>query len=127
MPDAVGRLTGRIGLCQAQTGQGATNLRTRTGCAHRYSIPVLVITCNTRISALGRDDTQGADHLAIFRWLTKWAPYVGDVTAIPRAVREGVMRAMSGSPDPVLVELAHANNPRSTCASYPSPTSGRRS
>ncbi len=106
MADAVGRLTGSVGVCLATTGPGATNLLTGVGGAFRDSSPVLVITCNNRTVDLGRDDAQAADHVAIFRPLTKWATYVGEPAAIPRAVREAVIRATSGCPGPVLVDFA---------------------
>lgn len=108
MADAVGRLSGIPGVCLATTGPGATNLLTGVGGALRDSSPVLVITCNNRVGDLGRDDTQAADHVAIFGPLTKWAVYVADSAAIPRVIHEAAIRATSGCPGPVLLDLARS-------------------
>src|SRR5262249_15491879 len=106
MADAVGRLTGRPGVCLATTGPGATNLITGVGGALRDSSPVLVITCNNRAADLGRDDAQNADHVAIFRPLSKWATLVTEPPAIPRPIHEAAIRATSGCPGPVVLDFA---------------------
>lgn len=106
MADAMGRLTRRPGVCLATTGPGATNLLTGVGGAMRDSSPVLVLTCNNRTPDIGRDDAQAAEHVAIFRPLTKWATMVADPLAIPRVLREAAIRATSGCPGPVLVDFA---------------------
>jgi acetolactate synthase-1/2/3 large subunit len=106
MADAVGRLTRRLGVCLATTGPGATNLLTGVGGAMRDSSPVLVMTCNNRMRDIGRDDAQHADHVAIFRPMTKWATLVSDPLAIPRVLHEAAIRATSGCPGPVLVDFA---------------------
>jgi thiamine pyrophosphate-dependent acetolactate synthase large subunit-like protein len=105
MADAVGRLSGQPGVCLATTGPGATNLLTGVGGALRDSSPVIVITCNNKLPDLGRDDAQAADHLAIFRPLTKWSLQVADTRSIPRAIHEAAIRATSGSPGPVLLDF----------------------
>ncbi|MEZ3158914.1 thiamine pyrophosphate-binding protein [Microbacterium sp. BWT-B31] len=105
MADAVGRLSGQPGVCLATTGPGATNLLTGVGGAMRDSSPVIVITCNNRLPDLGRDDAQSADHLALFRPLTKWVLQVADTRAIPRAIHEAAIRATSGLPGPVLLDF----------------------
>lgn len=106
MADAAGRLTGRLGVCLATTGPGATNLLTGIGGAYRDSSPVLALTCNNRLADLDRDDAQGADHVQIFRALTKWATLVTEPAAIPRALAEAALRATGGCPGPVLVDFA---------------------
>lgn len=106
MADAAGRLTRQIGVCLATTGPGATNLLTGVGGAMRDSSPMIVLTCNNRTGELGRDDAQNADHVAIFRSITKWATLVADPLAIPRVLHEAAIRATSGCPGPVLVDLA---------------------
>ena len=108
MADAVGRLTGSPGVCLATTGPGATNLLTGVGGALRDSSPVLVSSCNNRAADLGRDDAQAADHVAIFRPLTKWAMLVTDPLSIPRVVHEAAIRATSGCPGPVLIDFARS-------------------
>jgi acetolactate synthase-1/2/3 large subunit len=108
MADAVGRLTGEPGVCLATTGPGATNLITGVGGALRDSSPVLVITCNNRAADLGRDDAQAAEHVAIFRPLTKWAALVSDPVTIPRLIHEAAIRATSGCPGPVLLDFTRS-------------------
>lgn len=105
MADAAGRLTGRPGVCLATTGPGATNLLTGVGGAMRDSSPVLVLTCNNFNRDLGRDDAQAADHVSIFRPLTKSATLVSDPSLIPQVITESYLRAVSGCPGPVLVDL----------------------
>ncbi len=105
MADAVGRLTGRPGVCIATTGPGATNLLTGIGGAFRDSSPVLAITCNNNLRDVGRDDAQAADHVEIFRSLTKRAIFVGDPLAIPQAIEEAYLIATSGCPGPVLLDF----------------------
>lgn len=106
MADAAGRLTRRLGVCLATTGPGATNLLTGVGGALRDSSPVIVLTCNNRLPDIGRDDAQAAEHVAIFRPITKWAAFVSDPLTIPRVLREAAIRATSGCPGPVLVDFA---------------------
>jgi hypothetical protein len=106
MADAVGRLTRQPGVCLATTGPGATNLLTGVGGAMRDSSPVLVLTCNNRMAEMGRDDAQNADHVAIFRPMTKWTTLVLDPLTIPRVLQEAAIRATSGCPGPVLVDFA---------------------
>jgi acetolactate synthase I/II/III large subunit len=106
MADAVGRLTGTPGVCLATTGPGATNLLTGVGGALRDSSPVIVLTCNNRLRHVERDDAQNADHVSIFRPLTKWTHFVADGSTIPRVLAEAGGRAVSGNPGPVLVDFA---------------------
>jgi acetolactate synthase-1/2/3 large subunit len=106
MADAVGRLTGRPGVCLATTGPGATNLLTGVGGAFRDSSPVIVITCNNRLPDLDRDDAQAADHVAIFRPLVKWAKLVAHPGTIVQSLQEAYLRATTGCPGPVLVDFA---------------------
>jgi acetolactate synthase-1/2/3 large subunit len=106
MADAVGRLSHGLGACLATTGPGATNLLTGVGGAMRDSSPVLVLTCNNRLREIARDDAQNADHVSIFRPMTKWATLVPDPLAIPRVLHEAAIRATSGCPGPVLVDFA---------------------
>lgn len=108
MADAIGRVTGLPGVCLATTGPGATNLLTGVGGALRDSSPVLVITCNNRSQDLYRDDAQAADHIAIFRPLTKWATLVTEATAIPRALQEAALRATGANPGPVLIDFTRS-------------------
>jgi acetolactate synthase-1/2/3 large subunit len=106
MADAVGRMTGKPGVCIATTGPGATNLLTGVGGAFRDSSPVLVLTCNNRLPDLDRDDAQAADHIAIFRPLVKWAKLVSHPGTIVQILQEAYLRATTGCPGPVLVDFA---------------------
>lgn len=106
MADAIGRATGLPGVCLATTGPGATNLLTGVGGALRDSSPVLVITCNNRSPEIGRDDAQNADHVAIFRTLTKWATLVTDTASIPRVLHEAALRATGANPGPILIDFS---------------------
>lgn len=108
MADAVGRLTGTPGVCLATTGPGATNLLTGVGGALRDSSPVIVLTCNNRLPDVERDDAQNADHVSIFRPLTKWTHFVADGSTIPRVLAEAGARAVSSNPGPVLVDFARS-------------------
>lgn len=106
MADAYGRLTGEPGVCLATTGPGATNMLTGIGGAFRDSSPVIAITCNNRLGDLDRDDAQGADHVAIYEPLVKWAKLVSTPASIRQAVEEAYLRARTGNPGPVLLDFA---------------------
>ncbi len=105
MADAAGRISGLPGVCLATTGPGATNLLTGVGGARRDSSPMLVLTCNNKGPDIDRDDAQNADHVAIFRPLTKWATLVTDTASIPRVLHEAALRATGSNPGPVLVDF----------------------
>lgn len=105
MADAYGRLTGRPGVCLATTGPGATNLLTGVGGAIRDSSPMLVITCNNFTRDLERDDTQAADHVGIFKTLTKRTWLVTETSVIPQVLFEAFVVATTGCPGPVLVDF----------------------
>ncbi len=106
MADAYGRVTGTPGVCLATTGPGATNLITGIGGAMRDSSPVIVLTVNNRRRDIGYDDSQDADHVALFQSLTKWSVLVSAPERIPHAMREAFRRALGGCPGPVLVDFS---------------------
>jgi thiamine pyrophosphate-dependent acetolactate synthase large subunit-like protein len=106
MADAYARITGRPAACIATTGPGATNMLTGVGGAFRDSSPVIAITCNNRLADLGRDDAQAADHVAIYQSLVKWAKLVSTAGSIRQVLEEAYIRATTGCPGPVLVDLA---------------------
>jgi acetolactate synthase I/II/III large subunit len=106
MADAYGRITGTPGVCLATTGPGATNLLTGVGGALRDSSPSLVITCNNHAENIDKDDAQNADHVALFRPLTKHSRLVSQPSGIVQALEEAYVRAMSGNPGPVHVDFA---------------------
>lgn len=106
MADAMGRLSGETGVCLATTGPGATNLITGVGGALKDSSPVLVLVANNRAQHLGRDDTQAADHVAIFRPLTKETMCVYHPSDIVPKLRWSLQAARAGCPGPVLLDVA---------------------
>ncbi|WP_037677336.1 thiamine pyrophosphate-binding protein [Streptomyces griseus] len=106
MADAYGRLTGTPGVCLATTGPGATNLLTGIGGAIRDSSPVLVLTCNNAGENIHRDDAQNADHVELFRPLTKYSRLVAHPGALRQAVEEAYLNAMSGNPGPAHLDFA---------------------
>jgi acetolactate synthase-1/2/3 large subunit len=106
MADAYGRITGTPGVCIATTGPGATNLITGVGGALRDSSPAIVITCNNNGENITKDDAQNADHVELFRPLTKWSRLVAHASSIVQAIDEAYVRAMSGNPGPVHLDFA---------------------
>ncbi|MBO0875056.1 MAG: thiamine pyrophosphate-binding protein, partial [Pseudonocardia sp.] len=106
MADAYGRLTRTPGVCLATAGPGATNLLTGVGGALRDSSPVLVLTCNNNAENVDKDDAQNADHVALFRPLTKHSRLVSRPSGIVQALEEAYLRAMAGNPGPVHVDFA---------------------
>ena len=103
--DGYGRFTGCPGVALVTTGPGATNLLTGVGGAFRDSSPCVLLTVNNRTPHIAEDDTQAADHVAIFRPLTKWATLVTDPAAIPSVLEEAFRVAVDGNPGPVLVDF----------------------
>lgn len=106
MADAYGRLSGTPGVCLATTGPGATNLITGVGGALRDSSPALVITCNNNGENIHKDDAQNADHVELFKPLTKYSRLVAHRSSIIQAVQEAYVNAMSGNPGPVHLDFA---------------------
>jgi acetolactate synthase-1/2/3 large subunit len=106
MADAYGRLTGAPGVCLATTGPGATNLLTGVGGAFRDSSPCIVITCNNNGENIHKDDAQNADHVQIFRSLTKYSRLVAHGASIRQAIEEAFVNAMTGTPGPVHLDFA---------------------
>ena len=106
MADAYGRLTGVPAVALATTGPGATNLLTGIGGALRDSSPLIVITCNNNSADLGKDDAQNADHIALFRPLTKQSRLVVRPEAVIQALEEAYVGAVTGNPGPTHVDFS---------------------
>ena len=106
MADAYGRLTGQPGVCLATTGPGATNLMTGVAGSLRDSSPTLILTCNNRGENINRDDAQNADHVELFRPITKYSRLVAHRSAIKQAMEEAYINAMSGNPGPAHLDFA---------------------
>lgn len=103
--DGYARVTGKVGVCLATSGPGATNLVTGIMTAHMDSIPVLAITGQVKSNMLGKDAFQEADIVGITVPITKVNYLVQDIREIPRIVKEAYYIARTGRPGPVLVDI----------------------
>lgn len=98
--------TGRVGVCMATSGPGATNLVTAIADAHMDSVPMVAITGQVPSQSIGSDAFQEADISGITMPITKHNYLVTDPVEIPRAVAEAFHIASTGRPGPVLVDVA---------------------
>ncbi len=105
MADGYARATGRVGVCLATSGPGATNLVTGIATAYMDSIPMVAITGQVRTSVIGNDAFQEADTIGITRPVTKHSYLVKDVRDMARVVREAFYIASTGRPGPVVIDL----------------------
>jgi acetolactate synthase-1/2/3 large subunit len=103
--DGYARVTGRVGVCIATSGPGATNLVTGIATAYMDSIPVVFITGNVAVPLLGRDSFQEVDTAGITMPITKHNYIVKDITTLAETIREAFLIARSGRPGPVLIDL----------------------
>ncbi|VVD67099.1 acetolactate synthase [Pandoraea morbifera] len=99
------RATGKLGVCLATSGPGATNLVTGIADAASDSVPVLAITGNVATHWLGKNAFQEVDIVAITRPVTKLARQVREARDIPAAIREAAACALAGRPGPVLLDF----------------------
>ena len=105
MADGYARATGRVGVCMATSGPGATNLITGLTTANMDSSPVVAITGQVPTSLLGRDGFQEADVQGVSLPVTKHNYLVTDVEELPAALKEAFYIARTGRPGPVLVDI----------------------
>ncbi len=98
--------TGRVGVCMATSGPGATNLVTPLADAHMDSVPIVAITGQVPSAAIGSDAFQEADIRGITMPVTKHNYLVTDPAQIPRAIAEAFHIAATGRPGPVLVDIS---------------------
>ena len=105
MADGYARASGKVGVCLATSGPGATNLVTGIATAYMDSIPIVAITGQVRTSVIGNDAFQEADTIGITRSITKHSYLVKDVNDLARVVREAFHIARTGRPGPVLIDL----------------------
>lgn len=103
--DGYARATGRVGVCFATSGPGATNLVTGIATAYMDSIPIVAITCNVGVSLLGKDSFQEIDITGITMPITKHNYIVKDVGRLADTIREAFRIAKSGRPGPVLIDI----------------------
>ena len=103
--DGYARATGKVGVCLATSGPGATNLVTGIATACMDSVPVVAITCNVGTALLGKDSFQEVDIAGIVMPVTKHSYIVKDVTKLAETIRKAFSIAKSGRPGPVLVDV----------------------
>ena len=103
--DGYARASGRVGVCVATSGPGATNLVTGIATANMDSIPIVLITGQVPVDMIGNDAFQEADIIGISRPITKHSYLVRNVGDIPRIMKEAFHIARTGRPGPVLVDL----------------------
>ena len=103
--DGYARATGKVGVCFATSGPGATNLVTGIATAYMDSIPIVAITCNVGVSLLGKDSFQEIDIAGITMPITKHNFIVKDVKDLADTIRKAFVIARSGRPAPVLIDI----------------------
>ena len=103
--DGYARVSGKVGVCLATSGPGATNLVTGIMTAHMDSVPLLAITGQVRSNLLGRDAFQETDIVGITVPITKGNYLVQNIKDIPRIIKEAYFIASTGRPGPVLVDI----------------------
>lgn len=103
--DGYARATGKVGVCLATSGPGATNLVTGIATAYMDSIPVVAITCNVGVNLLGKDSFQEIDILGVTMPITKYNFIVKDIKKLASVVRRAFTIAQSGRPGPVLIDI----------------------
>ncbi len=103
--DGYARATGKVGVCMATSGPGATNLVTGIATAYMDSVPLVAITANVATNLLGKDSFQEVDIAGIVTPITKYSFIVKDVKDIAPVIRRAFSIAQSGRPGPVLVDI----------------------
>lgn len=103
--DGYARSTGKVGVCLATSGPGATNLVTGIATAYMDSVPIVAITCNVGVPLLGKDSFQEIDIAGVTMPITKHNYIVKDVTKLADTIRKAFEIAEKGRPGPVLVDI----------------------
>ena len=103
--DGYARVTGKVGVCFATSGPGATNLVTGIATAYMDSVPMVAITANVGVNLLGRDSFQEVDIAGVTMPITKHNYIVKDVNKLAATIRKAFRIAQSGRPGPVLVDI----------------------
>lgn len=103
--DGYARATGKVGVCMATSGPGATNLVTGLATAYMDSIPVVAITANVGVSLLGKDSFQEIDIKGVTMPITKHNYIVKDINVLASTIRDAFRIANSGRKGPVLVDI----------------------
>ena len=103
--DGYARATGKVGVCLATSGPGATNLVTGIATAYMDSVPIVAITANVGTALLGRDSFQEIDISGVAMPITKHSYIVKDVSKLADTVRSAFRIAKEGRPGPVLIDI----------------------
>ena len=103
--DGYARATGKVGVCMATSGPGATNLVTGIATAYMDSIPVVAITANVNLPSLGKDSFQEVDIAGVTMPITKHGYIVKDIRILADTIRKAFRIATSDRPGPVLVDV----------------------
>ena len=103
--DGYARATGKVGVCLATSGPGATNLVTGIATAYMDSVPMVAITANVNLPLLGKDSFQEVDIAGVTMPITKHGYIVKDVNILADTLRQAFKIAKSGRPGPVLVDI----------------------
>lgn len=103
--DGYARATGKVGVCMATSGPGATNLVTGIATAYMDSVPMVAITANVTLPWLGKDSFQEVDIAGVTMPITKHGFIVKDITKLADTIRKAFVIAQTGRPGPVLVDI----------------------
>lgn len=103
--DGYARATGKVGVCMATSGPGATNLVTGIATAYMDSVPMVAITANVTLPLLGKDSFQEVDIAGVTMPITKHGYIVKNVEELADTIRKAFTIAVSGRPGPVLVDI----------------------
>ena len=103
--DGYARATGKVGVCFATSGPGATNLVTGIATANMDSVPLVAITANVSTTVLGKDSFQEVDIAGVAMPITKYSTIVKDIHKLADTIRRAFSIAKSGRPGPVLVDV----------------------
>jgi acetolactate synthase-1/2/3 large subunit len=117
--DGYARSTGKVGVCIATSGPGATNLVTGIATAYMDSVPLVIITGNVATSLIGSDAFQEADIMGITMPITKHSYQVRNVEDLPRIIHEAFYIASTGRNGPVLIEFSKDVSSNKTTFKYP--------
>lgn len=104
--DGYARATGKVGVCIATSGPGATNLITGIATAYMDSVPLVAITGQVAVSLIGKDSFQEADVRGITTPITKHNYLVKKIQDLPRVLKEAFYIARSGRPGPVVIDIS---------------------
>ena len=123
--DGYARATGKVGVCMATSGPGATNLVTGIATAYMDSVPVVAITANVTLPMLGKDSFQEVDIAGVTMPITKHGYIVKNVEELADTIRRAFTIARSGRPGPVLVDITK-DVTAAVCEYTPKPVEEKR-